>query len=364
MAVETNADSPLADGVGNPDTVPVRVLQSSLSAAQVGVIAISSEGKVQWLNSKAKSFFDIRQDVQGLDRETLYEEHITPHISCQQQSNKLIKKPSDEDTIESIQIQVTDREAQWLRYESEPMQAGELSDGMIECFTDITTQKEKAETLQSTTETLEVVSRHLRHDVQNDVQALQLWADRLALDLDKHQETLDKIQRLGQEIEELTEAGRTAMETVAVENKCPEKSPTDLKALLEDEVDGARKRFDDAEISFEGESATVAANKLLPAIFRNLLNNAVQHNTDSATVNVEMKRNGQTVSVTVEDDGPGICDNRKEDIFGKGEQALDSNGSGIGLFLVDKLTSMHGGSVCVEDSELSGAKFIVRLPVA
>jgi len=53
--------------------------------------------------------------------------------------------------------------------------------------------------------------------------------------------------------------------------------------------------------------------------------------------------------VAIADNGPGIPDSQKNEIFGRGEMGLESSGSGIGLYLVDTLVEMYNGSVTVED---------------
>ena len=67
------------------------------------------------------------------------------------------------------------------------------------------------------------------------------------------------------------------------------------------------------------------------------------------------------MTVRIADDGPGIADDKKEAVFGRGERGLDSPGSGIGLYLVDRLTTAFGGSVHIEDNEPRGAVFVVTL---
>jgi two-component system aerobic respiration control sensor histidine kinase ArcB len=68
--------------------------------------------------------------------------------------------------------------------------------------------------------------------------------------------------------------------------------------------------------------------------------------------------NFDTVGV---DDGPGIPDDRKDDLFDRGEQGLESGGIGHGLYLVERLTTRFGGEVTVEDADTGGAAFVVGL---
>jgi signal transduction histidine kinase len=112
---------------------------------------------------------------------------------------------------------------------------------------------------------------------------------------------------------------------------------------------------------------------MLQSVFRNLISNAVQHNdAETPRVEVDATERGDTVAVSVVDNGPGVPESQREDIFGKGNKGLDSTGTGLGLFLVRTLVESFGGSVRVEDSESAaastiedvGAVFVVELPVA
>jgi signal transduction histidine kinase len=123
------------------------------------------------------------------------------------------------------------------------------------------------------------------------------------------------------------------------------------------------------EATFEEPSSypdvTVVGNTLLSSVFTNLLNNAVQHNdTDDPTVEVEATATDEVLRVRIADDGPGIPDRQKERIFGRGERGLDSGGSGLGLYLVERLLEDFGGSITVSDNEPRGSVFEIELPVA
>ncbi|XGI84646.1 sensor histidine kinase [Halorutilales archaeon Cl-col2-1] len=69
------------------------------------------------------------------------------------------------------------------------------------------------------------------------------------------------------------------------------------------------------------------------------------------------------VVISIADNGPGVPDNEKDEIFGRGEKGLESEGTGVGLYLVDTLVENYGGEVWVDDSEMGGAAFKVKLPV-
>lgn len=104
------------------------------------------------------------------------------------------------------------------------------------------------------------------------------------------------------------------------------------------------------------------ANDMLESVFRNLLKNAIQHNDASVPeVIVSGRERDDDVVVRVADNGPGVPDTQKDDIFGKGEKGLESEGTGVGLYLVQTLVDDYGGSVWVDDNEPTGAIFVVTL---
>ena len=106
-------------------------------------------------------------------------------------------------------------------------------------------------------------------------------------------------------------------------------------------------------------SAKVKGGELLPEVFSNLISNSIKHSYgDKILVSVE--ENDGEVICTVEDDGDGIPQEKKEEIFEKGYTTVNSS-SGLGLYLVKDIVEHYGGCVEVKESELGGARFDVHL---
>ena len=104
------------------------------------------------------------------------------------------------------------------------------------------------------------------------------------------------------------------------------------------------------------------ADKALATVFRNLLTNAVRHNdTDQPEIWVDVTDDGEGISVRIADNGPGIPEAQRNEIFGRGEKGLESPGSGVGLYLVDALVNGYDGDIQIEESTHGGAAFVIRL---
>ncbi|AQL42979.1 hypothetical protein BV210_09745 [Halorientalis sp. IM1011] len=233
---------------------------------------------------------------------------------------------------------------------------------------DISERVEHQRQLAERTEQLEVLNRVVRHDIRNDMTVVLAWLEALEAHVGEDgRDALERIARASEHVVELTEIARDHVDVVVGDGEI-EPEPTDLADTLGTEIEKHRESYPHATVEIEGElpDTRVAADGMLPSVFRNLLNNAVQHNDgQSPTVTVSAERDAEVVRVRVADDGPGVPDGQKETIFGKDEKGLESPGSGIGLYLVYSLVDSYGGSVWVEDraDDESGAVFVVELPV-
>jgi PAS domain S-box-containing protein len=114
----------------------------------------------------------------------------------------------------------------------------------------------------------------------------------------------------------------------------------------------------------EGECRAELDAPKFERIVENLLANAVRHTPDASRIWVRFWREGDTMTLAVEDEGPGVPPELRERIFEsfvRGSNAEGVPGSGIGLSLVARFAELHGGSAWVEDREGGGASFRVRL---
>jgi len=246
----------------------------------------------------------------------------------------------------------------WMKVQQVPIRD---EDGAVEHIigisTDITEEKHREQELS-------VLNRLLRHDIRNDINIVLGWAEMVADHVDAEgQDYLAKVVASGEHILELTDISREYAEAVADDTEVLVK-PTPLKPTLERELSLRRESYPDAEFEVVTDipDVDVQANQLLGSVFRNLLNNAVQHN-DKPTPRVEIScpesENG--VVVCISDNGPGIPDRQKERVFGADTRTVDSAAGGMGLHLVTRLVDGYGGEIHVEDNEPSGVEICVHL---
>ncbi len=142
-------------------------------------------------------------------------------------------------------------------------------------------------------------------------------------------------------------------------------APTDLKAMLEELKSEAER---------QGAAVSVEANgnltvKLRPNAFKrclaNLVGNALRH---GAHIALQASREQRFVSIHVDDDGPGIAPEHREDVFRpfyRLDEARnqDESGAGLGLAIARDIARAHGGDIALSTSPMGGLRASVRIPV-
>ncbi|MFN8470651.1 MAG: ATP-binding protein [Anaerolineae bacterium] len=103
-------------------------------------------------------------------------------------------------------------------------------------------------------------------------------------------------------------------------------------------------------------------------VVRNLLDNAVKYTPQGGQVTLSANAGHDLVTIQVADTGPGIPADALPHIFerfyrGNGKAARRSEGTGLGLALVESIVTSHGGRVSVSSETGKGAVFTVTLPV-
>lgn len=116
--------------------------------------------------------------------------------------------------------------------------------------------------------------------------------------------------------------------------------------------------------SIEGEDEVRVRPNAFTRLVANLASNAYRY---ANRVNIDARHSAKWVTITVDDDGPGIPERSREDVFKpffRLDEArnLDSSGTGLGLAIARDIARSHGGNVTLGDSPLGGLRATVRVP--
>jgi two-component system osmolarity sensor histidine kinase EnvZ len=146
-----------------------------------------------------------------------------------------------------------------------------------------------------------------------------------------------------------------------------ESQVTDLAGLVRDATNAAAKAHQRDGIRIKTPANVMVSVKRagLRRVLANLIDNALKH---GANVAVTLSQDDRLVEIAVEDDGPGIPEDRRDESFRPFHRLdqgrnLQSGGSGLGLSIARDIARAHGGDIILDDSKMGGLKATVRLPV-
>ena len=205
---------------------------------------------------------------------------------------------------------------------------------------------------------LAFVNGMLRHDVRNDANVIAGYAEQVDEDA-----AVTVIRERAETVVERTEQARAVVEAVTDDR---ELSPMDPAPVVRAAVDSARQSYRGVTWETEVEEGlSVRGNESLRPVVDNLIENAVEHHHhENPVVYVGVQHAGDTVRITVADDGPGL-DTSSEQLFDH-----DGPGTAKGLHVVDTIVAGLNAQVSARDrqgdpalgTDDSGAVFSVDLP--
>ena len=231
------------------------------------------------------------------------------------------------------------------------------------------TQRERADLLEQRCVELEHFADRVAHDIMSPLAgvsiALAVAQKTVGSDpaakrvIDRGTQTLLRVRRM---VDGLLEFARSGARPAA-------QMDTDVRAVLDDVVEGVRPEAEERNIELRIEPfppySVKCSEGVLTSLVSNLVRNAIKYmgSTEVRRIIVRVTDAGERWRVSVEDSGPGIPAEKKSTLF-EPYVRVDSKqpGIGLGLATVKRLAEAHGGRVGVESSPGTGSTFWFELP--
>ncbi|MBO9490908.1 hypothetical protein J7384_11115 [Endozoicomonas sp. G2_1] len=213
----------------------------------------------------------------------------------------------------------------------------------------------------------------LSHDLRTPLACLHFGID-AAISTENPVKKQEYLTRVEDEIERMEQMIQAFLEYANIERQGLNlnKKPLDVDSLLLSLVDefeplANQQNISLALISEPTERSIIADSHWLYRLLLNLITNAIHYAKTEIAINCYLQ--GQTLVITVADDGDGIPPEQQSEVFKpftRLEKCRNRNqsGFGLGLAMVARITEWHPGSIEVsQDEKLGGACFILRLPL-
>ena len=163
-------------------------------------------------------------------------------------------------------------------------------------------------------------------------------------------EQIDKINRLIQENMDLIKMSES--------NKC------DISRIIDKAVNTYSANNREFKIKYKDQKVNVdCKTELLESLFGNLIKNAVEATVDGDLIEIEIKRKGKRVAVSIADNGCGISEKDLERI-GELFYTTKKGGSGVGIFMCKRIVEQNGGKFKIAHNKPKGTKVTVELNTA
>jgi len=223
------------------------------------------------------------------------------------------------------------------------------ADGITVCVVrDISERKQRERDLEQQNERLEAFADTVSHDLRSP---LNVATGRLELaqeecDSEHLEEVANGLDRCNALIDDLLTLAREG-------ESVNEMEPVTLANMVE----GCWRNVDTTEATLvtETEQTVQADRSRLQQLLENLMRNAVEHGGEDVTVTVGDLDDGFYVA----DDGSGIPENEREDVFEAG-YSTTQGGTGLGLNIVHEIANAHDWEITVTESEAGGTRFESR----
>ncbi|MHA1564383.1 MAG: ATP-binding protein, partial [Alphaproteobacteria bacterium] len=140
---------------------------------------------------------------------------------------------------------------------------------------------------------------------------------------------------------------------------------TDIIPVLEAVVHDARRAGVTIDLTAQGPLELPLRQDAFRRCMTNLISNAARY---GQRIVIAADRDGNTLKITVDDDGPGIPAAKREEAFRPFQRldesrSPDTSGTGLGLSIARDIVHGHGGEISLAQSPLGGLRAVVSLPL-
>jgi PAS domain S-box-containing protein len=332
-----------------------------LNSVGQAIIATDKNGKIIYWNHAAEQLYGW-QEAEVIGRNIVA---VTPAEASQEQAAKIMDRLiSGESWSGEFVAKRRDGTLFPAIVTDAPItnDNGELM-GIIGVSTDISEQKWMQEVFNEAiakvvelNEKLQVVQSLTRHDIRNKMSALN---GRIFLLKKRFSNNLEALTHL----KEMESVSQQMLRILEFEKCYVQVGSEELKNVdVERHLSEAASLFSDlkgATLINECHGLTVLADSLLRQLFYNLIDNTLKYGK-ARVIRVHYENEGNQLKLVYEDDGVGISNDEKKNLFKEGY----GKGTGYGLYLIKRICEAYGWTIQETGQQGKGAQFTMTIPKA
>lgn len=257
---------------------------------------------------------------------------------------EVMQKPDEEVTVE-YRTKHADGSWRWIEVRGGNFLEDPYIEGVMVNVRDITKRKKHEQRLKRQTKRLKELTSFMSHDMKNQLSIVDGHLDLLAEEVDDDHLDIARtaVSRIDEMIDDIGQLARG------------DTAELDLSSIsIADIAEDTWTAMDvgDATLSIEVAGEIEADPSKFRRMLENLMRNALDHGGEGVSVEIGRCEDG----IYVEDDGPGIAEEHRDELFTAGFSTTDE-GTGFGLSIVREIVQAHGWEISVTDGAEGGARF-------
>ena len=342
------------------------LLEAVFNVLHDGIIVLDPEGTIAYANSAAATIIGFKTDA-------AQQQNISKYMKEIEWQKILNLEEQEWSKLISREIEITYPEKRFLNMYIMPISLNEdKSRGAVVILRDITSDREKEiKNLKSERlNALTFLAAGVAHEIGNPLNSLHIHLQLLTRELDALPVNSRK------KIEELVNVSRGEVERLnmiitqflkAIRPAVPDRQPNRMEDVLKETIDFMKHEIENRDVIVEVKTPeplpviSVDRNQIKQAFF-NVIKNALQAMTNGGLLTITLFSNDRFLGISFKDDGEGMPAEELGRLF-KPYQSTKADGSGLGLFIVQRIIQDHGGEIEVYSRPEAGTDFTLYLPL-